>query len=195
MRCLRLILQTALLGILVVPTPADPSPCLPLRDRVRTLLAILDADWLTIRPERVRAAWFRPLDAVPTACHSEWGCLYLGNATVMPGSGRAPSIGDCGESFIFNPAVKNGPPLLTSVSVDEEFATVAEAQRAAELLVGSMRPPDGACPFLLLPWGERERGRECAWVAEGDWVIVLSIRLVHRSHTWETDYHVSREQF
>jgi hypothetical protein len=113
----------------------------------------------------------------------------------MPGSGKEPSVGDCGESFVFNPAAKDGPPLLTGVSLDEEFGTAAEAQRAAEVLVDSIRPPDGACPFLHLPWGERERSRECAWVADGDWVIVLSTRIIHRGHTWDADYHVSREQF
>src|SRR5438132_12241111 len=148
MRRARLVLAAVLVSIVAVPAAADPKPCLSLRDRVRTLRAILDAEWLTIRPEHVKAAWYRPLEHVPTACHSEWGCLFLGNATVLPGSGREPSVGDCSESFICNPAVKNGPSLLTGVSLDEEFGSLAEAQRGAEVLADTIQPPESACPFL-----------------------------------------------
>ncbi len=174
---------------------AGPQPCRPTKDRVRTLRTILDADWLTIRPEHVKASWYRNLESAPSACYSAFGCLFLGNATVLPGSGQEPSIGDCSEGFIFNPAVERGPALLTSVSLDEEFGTVAEAQRAAELLADAIRPPEGACPFLHLPWGVPERGRECDWAADGDWLLVLSVRIVHRGHTWRAGVSVSREQF
>jgi hypothetical protein len=174
---------------------ADTRACIGSAERTRTLRAILDANWLGIRPDAVRKAWHRPLEEVPTACHSEWGCLFLGNATMLPGPGDRPSAGDCSDGFIFNRESKSGPQILTGVQLDEWSASVAAAQRVAETLSSAVVPPEGACPYLQVPWRAPERGRECQWSADGDKVIVLSIKIIHRRPVWGTQLNVSRMEF
>jgi len=191
----RCVLSTILLGCLAPCTQAAEVACVPLSQRVQVLRSILDKPWLTIRPDLVRQAWYRELSEVPTACHSDFGCLFLGNATVLPGSGREPSPGDCSESFIFNPESKSGPPLLTAADLDDWFETVEEARRAAEALSAVIKPPKGACSFLLVPWSPIERSRECSWAADGDRVIALSTRLVHRGRAWSATVSVARQRF
>jgi hypothetical protein len=192
----RWVLSTILLlGCLALRTQAAEVPCVPLTQRVQLLRSILDRPWLTIRPDLVRQVWYRELSEVPTACHSEFGCLFLGNATVLPGSGKEPSAGDCSESFIFNPESKSGRPLLTGADLDDWFGTAEEARRAAEALAAVIKPPEGACSFLLAPWSPADRSRECSWAADGDRVIAVSTRLVHRGRAWGATVSISRQEF
>jgi hypothetical protein len=191
----RCVLSVILLSCLAPSTRAADAACIPLAERVQALRSILDKPWLTIRPVSVRQVWYRELTEVPTACHSAFGCLFLGNATVQPGSAREPSPGDCSESFTFNPESKSGPPLFTGADLDHWFDTVEEARRAAEALSAVIKPPEGACSFLSVPWSPVERSRECSWAAGGDNVVAFATRLLHRGRAWGATVSIGRQAF
>ena len=197
---IRRLAAVAVIGILFGPVRTFAAleqvpACSPVTERVALLRSILAVDWLTIRPEQVRKAWYRPLETVPTACHSQWGCLFIGTATNLPGPGTEPSPGDCSESFVFNPEVKNGTHLLTGVALSHWFRSLAEAQHAAEVFAGAIDPPAATCEFVSNGWAARERGRECQWAADGEKVIVWSVRLIHRGGVWGAELNVSRLEF
>ncbi len=178
--------------MLAIPAGAADVPCASVTVRVATLRRVLMPDWLTIRPDQVKKAWYRPLQRVPTGCQNPSGeCLLLGNASVSAGS----EASQCSEAFIFNANTPSGPMQLTTVDLKDTFPTLEGALRGAEELARVVQPPNGACPFLSLPWAEPERGRACHWAADGDWVIVLSFSLVRRGAVWETGFNISRSRF
>jgi hypothetical protein len=190
---MRFVATIALTLCLARSSSAAETPCPQLARRVGTLRSILDNPWLSIRPELVRKAWYRKLDEVPTACHSEFGCLFLGYATVLPGSAKEPSVGDCSESFTFNPEARSGPRLLTGASLDQWFGTLEEAQAAATTLAAAIKPSEGACVYMSTMWTLHERSRECAWAADGGKVIAIAIQLLHIGRTWGASVTISRE--
>jgi len=179
--------------LLAVSANAGDPSC-KLDARISRLREVLSPAWLSIRPEQIKKGWLRPLERVPTGCESVDGeCLFLGTASVSPG--RTTSAGECSEAFIFNADAKGAPMVLTSATMTHTFPSLKSAAQGVELLSRVMQPPPGACPFVLIPWGQLERGRECHWAADGEWLISLSFRLSRRSSVWEAEITVSRVKF
>jgi hypothetical protein len=50
-------------------------------------------------------------------------------------------------------------------------------------------------PSLSVTWGDAERGRECRWAADGDWVFVLSVNVTPRGSIRETEFRLARSQY
>jgi hypothetical protein len=187
-----------LLVVLLLPVSAVTSakageiPCARLEPRVANVQRILAGDWRHMRPADVRKAWYRPLEHVSTACEIQGECFFLGNATNLPRSKTEPSAGDCAESFIFDVERKDAR-LLSSVSMTQWFSNVPEALHAATLMSSAIHPPAGACTSLLTPWHTLERSRECSWATgDGDWVVEVTIRLVHVGSVWAAELGVAR---
>ena len=156
---------------------------------------ILAGPWLTMRPEDVRKAWYRPLEHPESQCDISGDCLGLGNATNLPGSGTEPSVGDCSEGFFFRLEPGHGMR-LDGVDIEHWFGSVNDARAAAAIMATAIEPPDGACSLLTLPWQGRDRGRECYWsTSDGDWLIRVSITISHRGSVWGSLLSVSRWQF